>query len=62
MKDLIQFRFTVATAKIESKALKVLGKAVETKLDRLLESVTKAVEVIVNYAVDQQVKEKEGEK
>lgn len=62
MKDRIEFRFTVATGAVDSKALKVLGKHFETKLDRLLESITKAVEVIVEHGVDNLNKEKSEEK
>ena len=52
MKDRIEVRFTVATGKIEAKALKILGKAAEKKLDRVLEAVTKATEHIVQYTID----------
>lgn len=59
MKDRVEVRFTIATDKFESKALKVLGKGLESKLDRLLESVTKAVEGYVGFLIKEEFKEKE---
>lgn len=59
MKDRIEFRFTIATGKLESKALQVFGKAIEKKLDRMLESVTKAIETIVDSEVEKQKGQKE---
>lgn len=60
MKDRIEFRFTVATGKVDSKAMKALGKVLDTKLDRLAETFTKAVENVVDYAVEEY--KKEGDK
>lgn len=52
MKDRVEFRFTIATGRVDSKALRVLGKAVEKKLDRVIESVVKAAEAIVESGVE----------
>lgn len=55
MKDRIEARFTISTSKVDSKALKVIGKALESKLDRLLESITKAIEGYVEFLVEEKL-------
>lgn len=44
MKDRLEFRFTVATGRIETGFLKVLTKKVEPYVDRLAEAIVKFVE------------------
>lgn len=56
MKDRIEFRFTVATATMESKELKVVSKLLEPFTKRILEATTKLVEHQVNEEM------KKGEK
>lgn len=46
MKDRLEFRFTIATGKIEAKALKPIAKIVEAKAERIAEAVTKVIEVV----------------
>ena len=60
MKDRIEVRLTVATGKVDSKSLKSIGKVLDTKLDRIAETFTKAIEHIVNHVVEKHTK-KEGE-
>ena len=44
MKDRIEFRFTVATAKLETKELKTITKVLEPFTKRVLEAATKVIE------------------
>lgn len=59
MKDRVELRFTIATSKIETKAIKTLAKFFENKVERVTESITKAVETIVEEETKARIPQEE---
>jgi len=45
MKDRLEFRFTVATGKVEGRAAKQIAKVAEPYLKRIAEALVKVVEI-----------------
>ena len=45
MKDRVEFRFTIATGKVETKAIKALAKVAEPFIERIAEAVVNVFEV-----------------
>lgn len=57
MKDRIEFRFTIATSKVEGKIAKVIAKKVEPYADRIVDATVKVFEKMAERHINDLNKE-----